>query len=363
MENIALDLGFLEEVEPWKLESRYFPSKVGGKPAWLELSSNILNFSSLMCHKCQEPLIFMCQVYAPIETDDKCFHRTIFVFICRNEKCCLDNCASNVKVFRNQLKRDNCYYPFDPPTEDETWRNDLTAELFNVKLCEICGIKSSSYCAKCKFIYYCSKSHQVYDWKNRHKAECDNLYTAKSDTNNKLNTSFENSILFPEFELVMESEDVLDKVSTNAVDSNLEMIKYNEMVAEGEAGVLHDVPAVEEELAKFALGNDDKAFTKFKDCIKHSPDQVMRYNRGGKPLWISDLHQPSESDVPNCQYCDGKRIFEFQILPQMLNYLGLETTKSSIDWGTLAIYTCENSCKFGPSYKEEFVWKQDIQNK
>ena len=44
----------------------------------------------------------------------------------------------------------------------------------------------------------------------------------------------------------------------------------------------------------------------------------------------------------------------------MLNYLGLDSTEKSVDWGTLAIYSCSQSCNKGPEYKQEFLWKQDI---
>ena len=34
----TVDLGFLEtEFESWEVESRHFPSKVGGRPAWLDM--------------------------------------------------------------------------------------------------------------------------------------------------------------------------------------------------------------------------------------------------------------------------------------------------------------------------------------
>ena len=40
--------------------------------------------------------------------------------------------------------------------------------------------------------------------------------------------------------------------------------------------------------------------------------QVLRYDRGGDPLWISDEHIPSVKDVPGC-CCGAKRQFEFQV--------------------------------------------------
>jgi pre-rRNA-processing protein TSR4 len=55
------DLGFIEECDKWLLTNRYFPSKVGGKPAWLNLK-DIPAREDLICQKCHEPLIFLSQV-------------------------------------------------------------------------------------------------------------------------------------------------------------------------------------------------------------------------------------------------------------------------------------------------------------
>lgn len=40
--------------------------------------------------------------------------------------------------------------------------------------------------------------------------------------------------------------------------------------------------------------------------------QVVRYSRGGSPLWISSQHIPSVQDVPPC-VCGAQRTFEFQV--------------------------------------------------
>lgn len=48
-----------------------------------------------------------------------------------------------------------------------------------------------------------------------------------------------------------------------------------------------------------------------------------------------------------------------QIMPQLLNSLKNE----NIDWGTLAVYTCEQSCDPADcGYAREFVYKQDVVN-
>lgn len=58
---------------------------------------------------------------------------------------------------------------------------------------------------------------------------------------------------------------------------------------------------------------EDRQFSKFTSRIKRNPDQVLRYNRGGVPLWISTHHIPNEEDIPRCEYCGTQRQFEFQV--------------------------------------------------
>lgn len=85
-------LGFAEEQDRWLLTNRFFPSKIGGKPAWLDLQ-NIPDSKDLLCDYCEEPCVFLCQVYASAEGVTHAFHRTVFVFICKNGKCCSLNQA------------------------------------------------------------------------------------------------------------------------------------------------------------------------------------------------------------------------------------------------------------------------------
>lgn len=54
-------LGFLEDAEPWRLLSPQFPSKVGGKPAWLSLRG-LPDLPELECEMCRLPLVFLLQV-------------------------------------------------------------------------------------------------------------------------------------------------------------------------------------------------------------------------------------------------------------------------------------------------------------
>ncbi|XP_011563697.3 programmed cell death protein 2 [Plutella xylostella] len=347
-----VDIGVLEERSSFLLHPRFFPSKVGGKPAWLDLK-NLPSPSETTCSRCEDPLIFLCQVYAPYEESDESFHRSIFIFVCKNGSCCQSNNAENFVVIRNQLPRKNEYYLFEPYEEDEN--EEFSMEKWS-KLCEVCGTKAPSHCSKCKKIYYCSRKHQILDWKKGHKEKCDEMKGAEIvKPCNFVVTESGKGLLFKEWELVVDEED--EEEATN-VDENSEMEKLRKLMQEKKAGSLTGVS--EAELDQYTQEQPvDKVFNKFSKRIARHPDQVLRYDRGGAPLWITG-NTNSVAHIPNCEYCNGERQFEFQIMPQLLNFIDVGIELNSIDWGVLVVYTCKNSCSDGPAYKREFIIKQDL---
>lgn len=83
----------------------------------------------------------------------------------------------------------------------------------------------------------------------------------------------------------------------------------------------------------------DPVTVSFLTRVARAPSQVLRYRRAGKPLWTR--REPKPTIIPSCTRCGAPRIFEFQLLPQLLYYLDLDR---EFDFGTLAIYTCQASC-------------------
>jgi pre-rRNA-processing protein TSR4 len=103
----------------------------------------------------------------------------------------------------------------------------------------------------------------------------------------------------------------------------------------------------------------DEAFLCFQERTSREPTQVLRYDKGGAPLWIGPS-TPKAADVPHCERCGGARVFEFQIMPQLTAVLDDCAAESSfigtLDWGVLAVYSCANSCSIGNTYAQEFIW-------
>ncbi|KAJ8919320.1 hypothetical protein NQ315_003904 [Exocentrus adspersus] len=339
----GVELGFLQECAPWQVESRLFPSKVGGKPAWLDLD-NLPTPERLQCKNCQQTMVFLCQIYAPYEgvneSTQDCynFHRTLFVFICRNPKCCQRNSSDNIKVFRSSLPRANKFYGYDPPQDKPDPEFSLNKL---ISLCNLCGCMAEKQCSKCKNVYYCSREHQILDWKEGHKRECCEL---PRDRLSKL--------LFSQWEIITEPE---EEIEDKVISEEEELQKFNQLKQEGKIGTMCNVP--ESDLNDHASADQDKSFTKFKKRISYDPNQVIRYQKGGSPLWIAS--EPLPEGIPDCNFCCGPRRFEFQIMPQLLTML----KENELDWGVIAVYTCVNSCADTVNYKEEFVFKQDVELK
>lgn len=169
-EDRHVDLAFVEESDPRLLRSHYFPSKVGGKPAWLSLTPLPTN-DELSCPKCNKPLTFLLQVYAPRESRADAFHRTLFVFVCRNSSCCSLNDNQCFLVFRSQLPKENDFFSPHPPPDEPCDQNSTDVNKFQ-SLCVVCGCAGSKTCGRCHKQNYCSREHQTIHWKAGHKRSC-----------------------------------------------------------------------------------------------------------------------------------------------------------------------------------------------
>ncbi|CAL9171524.1 unnamed protein product [Musa hybrid cultivar] len=97
----------------------------------------------------------------------------------------------------------------------------------------------------------------------------------------------------------------------------------------------------------------------FKNECLNVPTKYCR-DLMAKPLWPLPLSIgcPTIANIKKCNYCNGPLCYEFQIMPQLLYYFGVRNDPDSLDWGTIAVYSCLASCESSISCKEEFTWVQ-----
>lgn len=314
--------------------------KIGGAPSWL--NPRDIPKEPLRCGLCANSntegkgtlLRFLCQIYSPadVETQNKdSFHRSIYVFCCPNKECSRgDNKHESVVVLRGQLAKKNDFYPFDCQDEMElkSWNMHETSQ-WKVNLCFCCGQRAIGKCPTAQK-HFCSKEHQKFCLKAM-----------------KSNPSVDrNCATYQESELVVEDEpddieaggDDSQEVLVNGLNQTSIFSDTDDNDEEGNDDAMLEQSDLNE-IAGVTNGTSDPILVEFYTRIGRSngnvKSQCLRYNRwpddhiyeevndrGLGPLWISSEGQPNEnSDIPPCQYCKSRRKFEFQIMPQILNYL------------------------------------------
>ncbi|XP_057229586.1 programmed cell death protein 2 isoform X2 [Malurus melanocephalus] len=274
------ELGFAAAAEgpggAWRLRSASFPSKVGGRPAWLG-EAGLPGPAALRCGRCQQPCAFLLQLYAPLAGRPDAFHRTLFVFACRSPACYrLAGPCGPFRVFRNQLPRRNDTYPEEPPPEEPPPGPAPAPPRrlgSGAALCRICGCLGPRCCGRCRRAAYCGPEHQALDWRRGHRRSC-GQHAAGDDSTDAIPER--NDFLFPEYEILIEPE---ESDSTNdeqgAVDTSKDAKEQDELGAAGFADEAFQSLDEEtlEAMAKHE-NEENKIFRTFKKQIAAEPEQV-----------------------------------------------------------------------------------------
>lgn len=82
-------------------------------------------------------------------------------------------------VFRNQLPRKNDTYSYGPPPDSPppASKESISFQLkCGPRLCRVCGCSGPKTCSKCHKVNYCSRVHQLMDWKLQHKQLCNESF-------------------------------------------------------------------------------------------------------------------------------------------------------------------------------------------
>uniref|UniRef100_A0A183CD92 MYND-type domain-containing protein n=1 Tax=Globodera pallida TaxID=36090 RepID=A0A183CD92_GLOPA len=336
-------------------------------------------------------MAFLLQVYCPAGAPHA-FHRALYVFVCRKGNCSKINTASNFAVFRCQLPRENAFYSVDaalcPSAVGEMSDPFFDLSVF-ARLCVVCGCRASKRCARCVRRWYCGREHQIIDWNFVHKSECvqqpegnvQNDENSQMKSEEKAEQRAKHGFAFKEFGIELcseEDEDNDDDGANGGERSDDESGSEGEegggdMEVDGDGGTEEENRRKMVEFEKIAEANGvsardvdgleesrrDIAFGRFSAALARYPEQILRYRRAGIPLLATDHSPRPPPTTPSCERCGAPRQFELQLMPNLVALLELDTFGQSVDWATLMVYTCRDSCPL-EGYAREFVFKQDF---
>ncbi|KJH42873.1 VMA21-like domain protein [Dictyocaulus viviparus] len=336
--NPPVYLGFCHDLETdnlYRLRRIFLPlGKIGGKPSWL--NPKILpSTTDLQCGVCKKAMCFLIQIYATHEDDpSSAFHRALFVFICRDQRCSKRNDATNMAVFRCCLPRENPFYSFDGPLDPDLVGNtsDPYLPVDAPNLCEICGCYASKKCGRCGVVWYCCRDHQALDWTSLHKDGC-----GTNTLSEALPANPSNSFLFKEYGIEMDQEYVPAKFFENGDDDEDDDECFNGNCDEADDVERRNMIEFERYLATNKVKNERFEIEDIEAAVSDQPndlrferryldlncEQILRYQRSGNPLWATD-RAPTLNEAPPCEKCGAARHFEFQLMPRLLSLIDVD---------------------------------------
>ena len=360
-----VSLGFVidRKDEPNALLRNHFPSKLGGRPAWLDPVQLPLE-SQLRCGASGAPLRFLLQVYASINDDARAFHRTVFLFISPHGSRLGELGAA--RAFRCQLPRVNDFYADEPAAPDELPR-PLTDPL---------AVIAKRRCAR-----YVELPVPLPPMP---PSPVQSPTAAAAAAADEVGAAFTQDAGFRESELVVEPEPSAEEALASGVGAHSEQVARLLAAYQARMSTSHPAQAAQSgqvaqpvgssegaaasasagagagaaptpeddsedaDLSAFGAPDEDLSdFSAFTARVQRAPEQCLRYTyaEATAPLWASRRRRPEPGSVPPCARCGGPRRFEFQVMPQAIHYLGIDSLdREAPDWATICVYTCAASC-------------------
>ncbi|KAM9352291.1 programmed cell death protein 2-like isoform 2-T2 [Symphorus nematophorus] len=339
------------ELDSKRHHSSYLTNKVGGQPDWLPVISR----QSPRCGGCGVPLAHVVQVYCPLEASP--YHRNLHLFACPGAEC--SGGSESWRVLRSQ-----CLEAEAAAAASRTPSLPVPAQEAPLSTTDWCdsaddwGMEEEDGWAG-----GVRKDSQVQEQAAAPEAEARETDVSSRLQDLSLGESQEDvPVLRPFFISVEEESDLLgEEADLQHAQQLLREYERREGVAVGELeGSVGG--GAEEKYEKMTARHGDAVFSRFMKKISLCPQQILRYCRGGKPLFISEPPSNMAQMVSMCGSCGGSRTFELQLMPALVSLLQRKDGggKVELEFGTVLVYTCMKSCWTAGSGSavEEFCFVQ-----
>ncbi|XP_059190894.1 programmed cell death protein 2-like [Centropristis striata] len=341
------------ELDSKKHQSSYLTNKLGGHPDWLPTISR----QSPRCARCGAPLTHVVQVYCPLQASP--YHRNLHLFACPGAEC--SGRSDCWRVLRSQGLEAAAQTPSRPVAAQEAplsatdWCD--TADDWGMEEEE--GDDDDGWGGGVK------KGSQVQEEAAAPEAGA----PAEMDVSSRLqdlnlgDSQTDVPVLRPFFISVEEELDLVgEENDLRHAQQLLKEYERREGVAVRELEGNEGGGGGEEKYEKMRARHGDAVFSRFMKKISLCPQQILRYCRGGKPLFISEPPSNMGQIVSACGSCGGSRTFELQLMPALVSLLQREdrSAEAELEFGTVLVYTCTNSCwtEGSGSAVEEFCFVQ-----
>ncbi|CAF3876112.1 unnamed protein product [Rotaria magnacalcarata] len=373
-------LGFIDEPKGGKTgydddPSNWTISRIGGQPAYPSEEVSIKLKSCLLCAKCQAEQIFVCQVYCPLEGHK--YDRTLYLFACRNPSCWNTSAswtAIRCQKFDETVEESNQIDDAPPATvpvsatdwcdDADAWNsddNDDGVKIEKKSILVVTKVKKeikiepeiplSTMTIEDENEKSSSDEEDEIDVDAKTKSKDKLVPVASIDafnewkkTNLKQQTlDSSNSASFPFYYIVIDDEqDVIDEAKLNEKKTLKKKVRQLNAIDEDEDD--DSTKGGKEKYEKTPdIEHGDVVFYRFQQKIRYAPDQIIRYDWSGNPLILTKLNANTLSTTQKCRHCQSSCVFEFQLMPALVNFLKLDN-QIGLEFGAVFVYTCSANC-------------------
>ncbi|XP_016422442.1 programmed cell death protein 2-like isoform X1 [Sinocyclocheilus rhinocerous] len=322
-------IGICDGVIDQKKNTSYCTNKTGDRPDLLP----VITLQYPTCALCQRGLSQVVQIYCPLAASR--YHRTINVFACTNPQCY--GKSESWIVLRSQCLDDGI---------KSRQNNNTTA-------CTESAMSRTDWC------------DEADDWgMDDEEQVAESSVQMPNDSTgegNYVSSRLQDLCIDGDHQSALQPTDVpvfqpfyISVMEETDLDGFHDTDHENELLRayeEREGVIVREIQSCEsgeaqEQYEKATAKHGDEVFTSFMKKISFCPEQVLRYSWAGSPLFITEPPSSVSQTVPCCAHCGSPRVFEFQLMPALVSLLSSADTNSdiSLEFGTVLVYTCRNSC-------------------
>ncbi|XP_077373974.1 programmed cell death protein 2-like [Festucalex cinctus] len=329
------------ELDESKYRTSFLTNKVGGLPDVVPGVARAFP----RCGRCSAPLVHVVQVYCPLEESP--YHRTLQLFACPAAEC-----AGRHESWT--ALRSQCLLSVDGG--GEAARTAGRPEPTNDA-----AMSASDWCGSADDWGMEDEDQiapPVPEEHNKAPPPADDVISVRLSVLHLAEPPPDVPVLRPFFISVLDERD--EDEDGEDERSHAEQLLRDYERREGAVAVSAGRPDADggEKYEKSRARHGDRSFARFRKRIGACPRQILRYCRGGTPIFISEpaSGRPTAAATA-CASCGGPRTFEMQLMPAMVGLLTWKDTaadgeRSPPDFGTVLVYTCARSCWPPPSSEE-----------
>ncbi|KAM4733604.1 programmed cell death protein 2-like [Anableps anableps] len=307
------------ELDPRKYRSSFLTNKIGGKPDW----PPSISWQSPRCRLCSARLAHVVQVHCPLQGSP--YHRNLHLFACCQPGC--SGLSGSWTVLRSQCAE--APHQSSPP--------------------QVAGSSATDWCESADdWGIEGEEGEELQEQSGALQTEVSpavcQMDVSSSLQQLSLVESKDIPVFCPFFISVVEESELCEE--HDELEHAQELLREYERREGVTAWGAEESSGGGEKYEKARARHGDAVFFRFMKTVSLCPQQILRYCRHSKPLFISKPPSKMSQVVSACSSCGEPRTFELQLMPALVSLLQRKDSSSEmvLEFGTVLVYTCTNSC-------------------